>query len=248
MDKQLSANTYEGRAFAEDAQALLTATADVGGKGVEEARRRLAAALERGRELCGTVRSKVVEGAKGTRGSAIKTLVGLLVVLSCGLRSAFSATNDVHGTPGGTVIAPSGHKSASQSPPGGVTTTIRENVLFQNAVKGMDTNSLNASSNGKLLAAGEQPAPTNSVPPVERTALGSVDVAAVTRVNQRRECFSDQDKYGGILYEAYRADNRLQLINPFAPREYGQSEATELAREPITGVPRGLSVFSVRFK
>ena len=178
----------------------------------------------------------------------MKTLVSLLVVLSCGLRPAFGATNDACGTPGGTVIAPSGHTSASQSPPGGVTTTIPEYVLLQPAVKGRDTNSLNASSNGKLSTPGQQPAPTNSVPPEERTALGPVDVAAVTQVNQRREYFSDEDKYGGILYRAYRADNPLQLINPFAPREYSQSEAVELPRDPITGVPSGVSVFSIRFK
>lgn len=178
----------------------------------------------------------------------MKTLVSLLVVLSCGLRPAFGATNDAHGTPRGTVIAPSGHKLASQSPPGGVTTTIPENVLFQHAVNGMDTNSLNASSNGKRSTPGQQPALTNSVPPEERTALGPVDVAAVTRVNRCREYFSDQDKYGGILYKAYRADNPLQLINPFAPREYGQSEVTELPRDRITGAPSGLSVFSIRFK
>jgi hypothetical protein len=178
----------------------------------------------------------------------MKTLVSLLVVLGCWLRPAFGATNDVHGTPGGTVIALSGHKSASQSPPGGVITTIREYVLFQHVVKGMDTNSLNASSNGKLSATGQQPAPTNSVSLVERTALGPVDVATVTRVNQRQEYFSDQDRYGGILYKAYTADNPLQLINPLAPREYDQSEAAELPRDRITGVTSGFSVFSIRFK
>jgi ElaB/YqjD/DUF883 family membrane-anchored ribosome-binding protein len=242
MDKQLSANTNEGRAFAEDAQALLIATAEMGGKRVEEVRRRLAAALERGREVCGTVRSKVVASAKARRGAAMKTLVSVLVVLSWELRPAFGATNDA------SVIAPSGHKSVSQSPPGGVTTTIRENVLFQHALKGMDTNSLNASSNGKLLAPGQEPVFTNSAPPVIGTTLGPVDVTAVTRINQRRECFSDQDKYGGILYKAYRADNPLQLINPFAPREYGQSETAEFPRDRLTSVPSGLSVFSIRFK
>ena len=241
MDKQLSANTNEGRAFAEDAQALLIATAEMGGKRVEEVRRRLAAALERGREVCGTVRSKVVASAKARRGAAMKTLVSVLVVLSWELRPAFGATNDA------SVIAPSGHKSVSQSPPG-VTTTIRENVLFQHALKGMDTNSLNASSNGKLLAPGQEPVLTNSAPPVIGTTLGPVDVTAVTRINQRRECFSDQDKYGGILYKAYRADNPLQLINPFAPREYGQSETAEFPRDRLTSVPSGLSVFSIRFK
>jgi hypothetical protein len=247
MDKQLSANTNEGRAFAEDAQALLTATAEVGGKGVEEARRRLAAVLERGRGVCGTVRSKAVASAKATRWSAIKTLVNLWVLLSCGLGSAWSATNDALGMPGGTVIALSSHKPASQSQPVGLPTTIREKVLFQHALQGTDTNSLNASSNGKLSASG-QPAPTNSVPAEERNVLELVYEAAVTRLNQRRECFSDQDKYGGILYKAYRADNPLQLINPLAPREYGQSEAAELPRDRLTGVPSGLSVFSIRFK
>jgi hypothetical protein len=178
----------------------------------------------------------------------MKTLVSLWVVLSCGLRPAFGATNDAYGMPGGTVIAWSGNTSASRSPPDGVTTTIPKNVLFQHAVIGMDTNSLNASSNGKLSTPGQHPAPTNSVPAEERTALEPVDVAAITRVNQSREYFSDQDKYGGILYKAYRADNPLQLINPFAPREYGQSEAAELHRDRTTGVPSGLSVFSIRFK
>jgi hypothetical protein len=178
----------------------------------------------------------------------MKILVSLLVVLSCGLRPAFGATNDAYETPGGNVIALSAHKSASQSPSGSVTTTIPENVLFQHAVIEMDTNNLNASSNWKLSAPGQQPAPTNSLPAEERIALGPVDMAAVTRVNQRREYFSDEDKYGGILYKAYRADNPLQLINPCAPVEYGQSEAAELPHDRTTGVPSGLSVFSIRFK
>ena len=66
MDTRIQANTNETGTLAEDARALLTATADVGGQKVEEARRRLSAALERGREICGRVREKVVEGAKAT--------------------------------------------------------------------------------------------------------------------------------------------------------------------------------------
>ena len=184
----------------------------------------------------------------GYQDKAMKILVSLLVVLSCGLRPAFGTTNDVNGTPRGTVIAPSWHRSAPQSPPGGVATTIPENVLFQRAVKGIDTNSLNAGSKGKLATPGPQPAPTNSVPPGEQTALAPVNMAAVTQINRRREYFSDEDKYGGILYGAYTADNPLQLINPFAPREYGQSAAVELPRDPVTGGPSGFSVFSLRFK
>lgn len=249
MYEYLSADTNQGRALAQDAQALLTATADVGRKRVEEAHGRLAPALEHGRASgCGMVRPKVVDSVKTMRWSAIKTLVSLLIVLSCGLRSACSATNDAYGCPGGAVIALSGYKSAFQPPPGTATTTIPEKVLFQYALKGSDTNSLNTSSNGKRLTLGQRLALTNSVPPTERTALGFVNVAAVPRIDRRRGSFSDQDKYGGILYKASRADHPLQLVNPFAPREYGQLEDAELLRDPITSVPIGLSMFSIRFK
>ena len=248
MHQQLSAKTIEGRAFAEDAQALLNATAEAGGKRVGEARRRLGAAPACGREVCGTARSKMIASAKPTRGSAMKILLSLLVVLSWGLRQSVGATNEACGTPGGTAIALPGHISASQSRSDGVTTTIRENVLFQHALKGMDTNSLNASSNGKLWALGQQPASTNSVLPTERTALGLVDVAAVPRISRRRESFSEQDKYGGILYKGFRAEHPLQLLNPFAPPEYGQRGAAEPPRDRPTDVPSGLTVFSIRFK
>ena len=52
--------------LAEDARALMAATADVAGEKVGEARKRLAAALERGKEIYGCVREKAVEGAKAT--------------------------------------------------------------------------------------------------------------------------------------------------------------------------------------
>jgi len=50
--------------LAEDARALLSATADVAGEKVSEARTRLAAALERGKDVCNRVREKAVAGAK----------------------------------------------------------------------------------------------------------------------------------------------------------------------------------------
>jgi ElaB/YqjD/DUF883 family membrane-anchored ribosome-binding protein len=66
MNKTIQANRSETGTIEEDARALLTATADVGGEKVAEARQRLTAALERGKEICGRVREKVVEGAKAT--------------------------------------------------------------------------------------------------------------------------------------------------------------------------------------
>ena len=50
--------------LAEDARALMAATADVAGEKVGEARKRLVAALERGKEVYGRVRQKAVEGVK----------------------------------------------------------------------------------------------------------------------------------------------------------------------------------------
>jgi len=48
----------------QDAEALLAATVDVAGEKVEEARNRLAAALESGKEIYHRVREQAVEGAK----------------------------------------------------------------------------------------------------------------------------------------------------------------------------------------
>ena len=50
--------------LAEDARALMAATADVAGDKVKEARKRLAAALEKSKEVYARAREKAVEGAK----------------------------------------------------------------------------------------------------------------------------------------------------------------------------------------
>jgi ElaB/YqjD/DUF883 family membrane-anchored ribosome-binding protein len=64
MNKQKESTSHDIGELAEDARALMAATADVAGEKVSEARKRLAAALERGREIAGNVRDKAVEGAK----------------------------------------------------------------------------------------------------------------------------------------------------------------------------------------
>ena len=50
--------------LADDARALMAATADVAGEKVGEARKRLATALESGKEIYGQVRDKAIESAK----------------------------------------------------------------------------------------------------------------------------------------------------------------------------------------
>jgi ElaB/YqjD/DUF883 family membrane-anchored ribosome-binding protein len=64
MNKQTQAISNDMGQLAEDARALMAATTDVAGEKVGEARKRLTAALDRGKEIYGRVREKAVEGAK----------------------------------------------------------------------------------------------------------------------------------------------------------------------------------------
>ena len=64
MGKHKQADENDTGTLAEDARALMAATADVAGDKVAEARKRLAAALESGKELIGRAREKAVERAK----------------------------------------------------------------------------------------------------------------------------------------------------------------------------------------
>src|SRR5207247_761607 len=64
MNKHTKEESPDMSTLAEDARALMAATADVAGEKVNEARKRLAAALESGKVLYGRVRDKAVEGAK----------------------------------------------------------------------------------------------------------------------------------------------------------------------------------------
>ena len=66
MNKHTSATGNDMGSLAEDARALMAATADVAGEKVGEARKRLATALESAKEMAGRVRDKAVAGAKAT--------------------------------------------------------------------------------------------------------------------------------------------------------------------------------------
>ena len=96
MNKQTQAISNEMGHLAEDARALMAATADVAGEKVSEARQRLAAALDRGREIYGRVREQAVEGARATDeavhehpyqaiaiGVGVGALLGYLVACRC---------------------------------------------------------------------------------------------------------------------------------------------------------------------
>lgn len=62
MSKQTQAISNDMGQLAEDARALMAATADMAGDQVEAARKRLAAALDSGKEMRGTIKEKAIEG------------------------------------------------------------------------------------------------------------------------------------------------------------------------------------------
>src|SRR6266480_2065452 len=64
MNKHTRAVCNDVTTLAEDARALVTATADAAGEKISEARERLSATLENGKELCGRARDQVVKGAR----------------------------------------------------------------------------------------------------------------------------------------------------------------------------------------
>ena len=64
MTRHIQAHNDEMDTLAEDARALMTATAAAAGEQVGEARKRLAAALDSAKEIAGRFRDKAVEGAK----------------------------------------------------------------------------------------------------------------------------------------------------------------------------------------
>ena len=96
MDKSTQEFSSDVGTLAEDASALMAATADVAGEKVGEARNRLTAALERAKEIAGNVRDKAVAGAKVTDqtirenpyqaiaiGVGVGALIGFLVARRC---------------------------------------------------------------------------------------------------------------------------------------------------------------------
>ncbi len=64
MNEQRQNTHNDAGTLVEDPRALMAATADVAEEKVAEARKRLAAALERGKEIYGCAREKAVESAK----------------------------------------------------------------------------------------------------------------------------------------------------------------------------------------
>lgn len=88
MSTQTQAIVSDVSQLAQDARALMVATADMAGDQVEAARKRLAAALDSGRDMCGHVKDKAIDGAKAANVAmhdhpytAVATGIGLGAIL-----------------------------------------------------------------------------------------------------------------------------------------------------------------------
>jgi ElaB/YqjD/DUF883 family membrane-anchored ribosome-binding protein len=97
MNEEMQSSGSDSGQLAHDAQKLIDATADVAGEKVEEARNRLAAALDRGKQIYGRVKEKAVESAKATdqavrenpyQAIAIGVGVGVIIGFLLGRRSS----------------------------------------------------------------------------------------------------------------------------------------------------------------
>ena len=99
MNQETEAIKNDLGQLADDARALLAATADVAGEKVGEARKRLAAALASGKQIAGQVRDKAVAGAKVADeavhahpyqaiavGVGVGVLIGYLLARRCGCK------------------------------------------------------------------------------------------------------------------------------------------------------------------
>jgi ElaB/YqjD/DUF883 family membrane-anchored ribosome-binding protein len=101
MNKQMNSLTNDVDTLAEDARALMAATADVAGEKVAEARKRLTAALERGKVIYSRVREQAVESAQAADeavhehpyqaialGVGLGALIGFLITRRCSSNGA----------------------------------------------------------------------------------------------------------------------------------------------------------------
>ena len=96
MNKHAKAISNDLSQLAEDARALIAATADMAGDKVGEARKRLAVTLERGNEMCEQAQKKALRSARAADqavhdypyqaiaiGIGVGALLGFLAASSC---------------------------------------------------------------------------------------------------------------------------------------------------------------------
>lgn len=73
-----------------------------------------------------------------------------------------------------------------------------------------------------------------------------LSASAIERPARPNEVTVGRRHYSGILVQAARSANPLQLLNPWAPESAGSGEQN-LVRDVVTGAPAGLKLIAINF-
>ena len=174
----------------------------------------------------------------------MKILATVWVLISCGLGSGLAQTNDASHGPVSVHLGPQDPPEASQrvaqAAPAAKDDARPQFLTATNALPRESGGSITATEELSKTASPVQPAtePSGVVAPLQGSAAKKLNPDQSLRLTRR--------KYGGIAVQIRHAENPLQLINPFAPAEYGEPEA-DLPHDPVTGRRTGLVLFSFRF-
>lgn len=94
-----------------------------------------------------------------------------------------------------------------------------------------------------------QSSPTNQVGVVDQarpSVMSDVPPLLARPTNDYPQLIRRTMDYDGAIPQARRSRNPLQLINPFAPANYG-SGLNNVVVDPRTGRAEGISIFTARF-
>jgi len=78
------------------------------------------------------------------------------------------------------------------------------------------------------------------------TTTRSLEIRAPAKTAKANEIKKGRLSYAGAAVQVVKTKNPLQLINPFAPKEYGMAE-DNVTRDLPTGQVTGVNVFTVKF-
>ena len=113
------------------------------------------------------------------------------------------------------------------------------------------TNVVHSATNAPGLAQAEEPVPEASRGPLSDEAFAARiirnagETTLIYNELKPNEITRGKLTFSGIGIEIVKMPNPLQLLNPFAPAEYGSGEIN-LVRDP-GGHPSGLKFFSIQF-
>ena len=98
---------------------------------------------------------------------------------------------------------------------------------------------------GGSMVYGQQP-PTGSQLDLSAETRRQIEQSVVYQTDVLHTIFGLDVKLDGALPRTIRAENRWQMINPFAPMDYGDG-FDNVSIDPHSGKPNGISLFGIRF-